>query len=155
DGKWVASGSQDTTVTLWDVTHCRGAAAPRNDKELQQLWTDLGSEDATVAHRAMGAFLADPRQAVELLSQRLRPNSGLDAERLGKVVSDLDNERFPVRERAHNELAKLGELAEPFLRQSLQAPPSLEVKRRVQILLTRLETSTLAPDQLRALRGFE
>src|SRR5206468_186596 len=65
------------------------------------------------------------------------------------------HERFPVREKASNELAKLGELAEPFLRRTLEARPSLEVERRVQILLTRLETSTLAPDQLRALRGFE
>ena len=125
---------------LWDVSYCPGVAAPHGDAELQQLWTDLGSEDARLAHLTMCSLLSDPRQAVQLLGQRLRPISAMDAQRLAKVFNDLDHDRFPVREKATNELAKLGELAEPFLRQTLEAPRSLEVQRRVQVLLTRLET---------------
>ena len=93
--------------------------------------------------------------AVKLLQTRLRPISAMDADHLAQVLRDLDHDRYPVRDKATNELAKLGELAEPFLRQTLEARPSLEVKRRVEILLGKLQASTLAPDQLRTLRGFE
>jgi WD40 repeat protein len=155
DGKHVASGSADTTVVLWNVSYCAEVERPRGTDDLERLWTELGSDDARAAHRAMCALLSDPAKALPLLQKRLRPISAMDADRLARVLNDLDSQRYPVRDKANNELAKLGELAEPFLRQTLQAPPSLEVKRRVQILLTKLETSTLAPEQLRALRGFE
>jgi WD40 repeat protein len=155
DGRTVAAGSLDTTVLVWDLTHCAEAARPKNDTELDQLWSDLGSSDGKVAHRAICSLVSEPEKALKLLQQRLRPFAGMDNERLAKVLNDLDHDRFQVREKATHELAKLGELAEPFLRQTLQRPPSLEVERRVQLLLGKLETSTLAPDQLRVLRGFE
>jgi hypothetical protein len=79
----------------------------------------------------------------------------MDAEMVAKTVSDLDHDRFQVREKASHELARLGEAAEPALRQALERQPSLEVRQRIQILLNKLETSTLAQDQLRALRAFE
>jgi WD40 repeat protein len=155
DGRTIASGSQDTTVLLWDAGHTPGLLRPRTEQDLDMLWTDLGSEDAKLANRAICALLAEPDQAVKLFNQRLRPFGAMDADRLAKALVDLDNDRFQVREKATNELARLGELAEPFLRQTLDRQPSLEVRRRVQLLLTKLETATLAPDQLRTLRAFE
>jgi WD40 repeat protein len=154
DGRKIASGSQDTTVVLWELGYLADAARP-TAKDLDSLWADLGSDDGKVAHRAMCLLERNPEVAFQLLQARLRPISAMDADRLAKVLCDLDHERFPVREKATTELAKLGEMAEPFLRQTLDARPSLEVKRRVEILLSKLETSTLAPDQLRVLRGFE
>jgi hypothetical protein len=115
----------------------------------------LGSEDAQVAHQAMCILQRDSQKALGLLQSKLRPISAMDTDRLARIISELDHERFPLREKASNDLARLGELAEPFLRETLHARPSLEVKRRVEILLSKLETSTLGPDQLRALRGFE
>ena len=90
---------------------------------------------------------------MKLFTQRLRPFGAMDADHLAKALIDLDNDRFQVREKASNELARLGELAEPFLRQTLDRQPSLEVRRRVQLLLSKLETATLAPDQLRTMRA--
>jgi len=155
DGRTIASGSQDTTVVLWDLAHCGDVAPARMGQDLDQLWADLGSSDARLAHRAICALWAEPEKTIKLLSQRLRPLPALDSERLAKAVSDLDHDRFQVREKATNELARLGDLAEPLLRQTLQGQTSLEVRQRVQLLLNRLETSTLAPDQLRTLRAFE
>jgi hypothetical protein len=60
-----------------------------------------------------------------------------------------------VREKATSELARLGEMAEPFLRKTLQGPASLEVQRRVGLLLSKLEKAKLSPEQLRTLRAFE
>ena len=155
DGRTIASGSQDTTVLLWDVAYCNDPTRPGTTIDVDQLWTALGSGDAKLAHHAVCALVADPEQAVKLLDERLRPLDAMDTERLAKAVTDLDHDRFQVREKATNELARLGELAEPLLRQTLERQPSLEVRQRVQLLLNKLETATLAPDQLRTLRAYE
>jgi hypothetical protein len=59
------------------------------------------------------------------------------------------------RERATAELQQLGEQAEPALRKALAAKPSLEVTRRLQALLDRVERQTLTAAQLHALRAVE
>jgi WD40 repeat protein len=155
DGRTIGSGSQDTTVLVWEVAHCPDVARPKTDDDLVQLWSDLGSQDGKTAHRAICALLAEPDKAVRFLNQRLRPFGVMDADRIARALNDLDDEQFKKREKATTDLAKLGELAEPFLRQTLERDPSVEVRQRVQLLLSKLDTATLAQDQLRTLRGFE
>jgi WD40 repeat protein len=156
DGRRIASGSHDTTVLLWDIF---GAAdmtrAALTDKELEQIWNDLASDNARLAHRAICTLAGCPGQATALLQRKLRPITAMDAERLARVLGDLDSERFQTREKASSELARLGELAEPFLRKTLEERPSLEVRRRVELLLVKLDKATLSPEQLRTLRAFE
>jgi hypothetical protein len=48
----------------------------------------------------------------------------------------------------------LGELAEPALRTGLEGKPSLEVRRRVEQLLKRLEEQLPTPERLRTLRAI-
>jgi hypothetical protein len=154
DGGKVAAGSPDTTVLMWELSHCPDAAPP-SEADFQRLWEDLGSTEARTAHVAMCALQREPKLALKLMQNRLRPLSAMDANRMAKALEDLDHERFQVREKATLDLAKLGEMAEPFLRKTLAQPPSLESKRRVEFLLSRLDTGSLSPDQLRILRGFE
>jgi WD40 repeat protein len=158
DGRKIASGGQDTTVLLWDVfaTASREATRrPLDERELEQTWNDLASDNAKLARRAVCTLVSSPDQAMELLQKKLRPITALDAERLAKMLDDLDNDRFQIREKATSELARLGELAEPLLRKTMEAPPSLEVKRRVELLLVKLDKATLSAEQLRTLRAFE
>ena len=49
-----------------------------------------------------------------------------DADQVRRWIRDLDSDRFAVRDRAVAELAKLGDAAEPALRQALRDRPSLE-----------------------------
>jgi hypothetical protein len=58
-----------------------------------------------------------------------------------------------VREKARRELAELGELAEPALRQALSDKPSLEARRRIQALLDNLRAPVTRPELLRSLRA--
>jgi WD40 repeat protein len=156
DGRRVASGAHDTAVLLWDVF--AGVASrrdPLSDKEMEQLWADLAGDNARQAHHAIGTLTSCPRQATALLEKKMQAITAMDEERLAKVLADLDHERFPVRERASSDLARLGELAEPFLRQTLQRDPSLEVRRRVELLLAKLDKAKLSPEQVRTLRAFE
>jgi hypothetical protein len=55
--------------------------------------------------------------------------------RIGRLVRDLDSPRFKVRDRAMKELQQLGKEAVPLLKKALAARPSVELRRRAQILL--------------------
>ena len=60
-----------------------------------------------------------------------------------------------VRDQATAELAQLTEMTEPLLRQKLREPTSPEMRRRLELLLARAETTALSESQMRTLRAFE
>ena len=105
-------------------------------KHLESLWADLAHEDAAKAYQAAGtlirrAELRDPGaesrerpgDVVTFLQQQLPPApvSG-DAQSISRLLADLDDDEFTVRENASNELAKLGEVALPALQKALAGP---------------------------------
>jgi RNA polymerase sigma factor (sigma-70 family) len=152
DGRLLASGSTDTTILAWDLsTPAAGAARLKPDA----LWAMLAGDTAE-AYRAVRALAAQPKQAVPLLRQRLKPVAPLttaDRERFGRLLADLGSDRFAVRERAAAELGKMSDTVEALLRQALAGRPSLEVRRRLEKLLGDLDTQ--APKRLRMLRAVE
>jgi RNA polymerase sigma factor (sigma-70 family) len=109
--------------------------APVGEK-LEALWTDLASDDQAKAWRAAFQLAAAPKDATRLLTGRLKPVV-VDAERLAKLIRDLDADDFDTRERASTELKNAGEVAVPHLRKALENNPSVEAKRRLQELLER------------------
>lgn len=160
DGRTLASGNHgDTTVLLWDVTGLRvngrwpGLQLPA--REVEALWADLGSHEAARGYRAVWRLMAAPAQAVPLLRERLRPQPKVDKAMVDRLIADLDSNRFPVREKAQQELEKLGRTAEPALQRVLNEQPSLEVRRRVEELLEKLSGWVRAPDRLQTIRGVE
>jgi RNA polymerase sigma factor (sigma-70 family) len=158
DGKSLASGSADTTILIWQVD-----ALPRGDRngtanippqQLRTLWNNLAGADAPQAYRAIVTMGAAPR-AVAYLSEQLKPAAAADLARLARYIANLDSQQFSIREKAVEELARLGELAEPALRQALATQPSLELRRRVDMLLRKLEGPVVDPEALRSLRALE
>jgi HEAT repeat protein len=131
------------------------AAAP-SPRELEALWADLSGEDAAKAYRAVWALAAAPEQAVPFLQARLRPAVAADPDpRVARLITDLDDPRFAIREKATQELAKLGKSAGPALRQVLDNSPSPEVRRRAEGLFKKMGRQTPPPEQLRLLRAVE
>jgi WD40 repeat protein len=132
------------TVVLWDATG-RGTTAPArlSARELDRLWEELTETDAGVAHRAIGKLAQDPGAAV-LLQERFRDLAALDR-RITRLIADLDDDRFEARDKASNELERLGSTAEPALRNALGGKPSLEVQQRLTTLLEKL----IKPEQAR------
>jgi RNA polymerase sigma factor (sigma-70 family) len=117
DGRRLASAGHDTTVLVWDVaryTRRERAAVRLSADELRSAWEDLGG-DAGKAYRAIGVLAAAPGQAVPFLAERVRPAAAPDAKRVAKLLAELDDERFEVREQASRELQGLGRLVEPAL----------------------------------------
>jgi len=161
DGRTLATASNDTTVLVWDLTgrRTRAVQVPRGEltpTELRRLWNDLGDPDAARAGRALWALVADPAKTVPFLKRRLTGKQApVDARRLAQLIADLDDDRFPRRERAEKELRNLGRAAEGALRKALEGTPSVEVEVRIGRLLKRLAEEAQSPRRLRALRAVE
>jgi WD40 repeat protein len=76
DGKTLASGSEDSTVLLWDLSDKVPARVPDNKKkpavDLDKCWNDLADDwDIAVAFGAIQKLIQVPDQAVPLLRERL------------------------------------------------------------------------------------
>jgi WD40 repeat protein len=59
----------------------------------------------------------------------------IDTERCQELISQLDDESFPVRQQAHVELAKYGTEITPLLQQCAAESPSREARYRANVLL--------------------
>jgi WD40 repeat protein len=155
EGSVLASGSQDTTILLWDVTgrHLVGAAK----REPEALWADMEGVSAQSAFRAAGALLAEPSGALALFRQRLQPARvpAFNEAVVRKRIAELDDPRFATRERAARDLEAAGKAAEPLLRERLNQGLSLEARRRIEQLIPRVVKARPRPKELAALRAIE
>lgn len=119
DGRTLASGSGDTTILLWDATCGARPGAELTIEQLRALWDDLIGTDAGRAYRAMWQLAVSPRASLPFLAERLRPAAPLDAaqqKQVERLLADLDDEAFAVRQKAETELEKMGDAIEPALR---------------------------------------
>jgi WD40 repeat protein len=157
DGRRVVSGSRDSTALVWDVTGLgpdQGPEQPLSPAERVGLWQGLADTDAAAAQRAAWRLAASPRQAVRLVERELAPVKGVSSERLARLVDELDHDRFRVRQRASEELERLGEVAVPELYRRLAGKPSLEMRRRAEKLLEKVDPPELPPRRLREIRAL-
>ncbi|MBI3409579.1 MAG: WD40 repeat domain-containing protein [Planctomycetes bacterium] len=153
DGRRMAATSSDAPVYVWDVA---GDLLPRKrlePAELDRCWTDLAGADAELAFAAIRRLAAAPDQTVPFLRNRLKPMVGADPEIVEKLVTQLDSPRFAERDQAKADLEKLAPAAEPLLRQALRKSPTLEVQRRLEKILERIDAGT--PEILRGIRAVE
>jgi hypothetical protein len=68
-----------------------------------------------------------------------KPRASVERKVIDKWISDLDDNSFPKREKAKQELEKLGYDAKVFLRAALKGQPGLEARRRIEGLLEKLK----------------
>jgi RNA polymerase sigma factor (sigma-70 family) len=156
DGKLLATGSNDTTVLLWDATRWRvrpPTEARLRPEQVEALWADLGA-DAVKAYRAIRTLAAAPASSMEYFKQHLRPVKPADPGRVARLLADLDSGQFETREKAVQELEKLGPSAATELRKALAGEPTLEVKRRIERLLEK-ESGGDHVREVRALEALE
>src|SRR5262249_43513329 len=104
-------------------------------------------------YQAVAKLTAAPRDTLAFLKEHLHPAvKAQEDKRTTQLVADLDSDDFTVREKAVEELEKLGEAGELALRKALNERPSIEVRRRIEQLLEKLR---LPPARLQALRSLE
>jgi WD40 repeat protein len=160
DEKTLASCSVDTKLLCWDLT---GLGRPATStvrlsaKQLETHWNELASRDAGAAYRAVCALAADPNHSLPLLQKRLTASRmrGVSDAQIAAMIKNLDADNFPTREKASADLEKVGVRALSALKKTLNNPPSLEVKRRIERLLVRLDPTELPAEDLIAMRGVQ
>jgi hypothetical protein len=158
----------DGTIVIWNAAvpgtpaaSAKREAAPAGAGErmppsqLERLWADLLAEDAATAYEAVWALAHAPAQAVPYIAGRIQPEEPVDGKRAREWLRQLDDESFVVRERATRELGRLGEGAEPFLREALAGGASAEVTQRAEALLESMSNPVPDADQVRGLRSIE
>ncbi len=152
DGRTLISTSSDSTALVWDVTGLRpGNRLPGNSEEHWALLADANDEKVG---RAIWAMVDTPVESIAFLRKRVRPFE-VNQTSLEKLVADLDQASFAVRDKAGRELAAMGLIAEATLTKGLQAKPSVEASRRIKALLADMQSKRPPPEQLRAIRAVE
>jgi WD40 repeat protein len=155
DSRFLVSGSGDTTALVWDMSKPETQEkAALGAKRMEAMWQDLADGDAVKAYQAIVALTA-AQEGVAFLGRKLAPVPPPDAKKVARLIEDLNHERFAVRDKAAAELARLGELVEPDLGKAAKGDASLEMQRRIEQLLDRLEGPVHQPEHLRWLRAVE
>ncbi len=152
DSRTLVVGQQDSTALLWPLkAPPKRPVAPRklSAEEFAGLWRDLEGKDAGKALQAVWGLSRAGESALPLLREKLR--SLVKPPQVERLVADLDNRRFQVREAAERELERLGDLAVAALRRELSGKPTEEVRRRAERLLERL-TAPNSPARVWAAR---
>jgi WD40 repeat protein len=158
DGRALATGGTDTTVLLWDLT---GASRHRGlrleEKDAAALWDDLASTEGERGFAAIGKLQAAPEVAVALLKKHIQPAKavGATADDIGKLIEQMNDKKFAVRNKAQKALEELGELVAEPLRKALGTPTSEEQRSRIEKILQVVERKVLTADEVRVVRAVE
>jgi WD40 repeat protein len=134
DGSFLVSGSEDTTLLVWDI---RGAKFSRS-------WLNLSAKNDAIVNRSIEGFLSAPKESVPYLARRLQRGTSLESQ-VEHLVDGLNDEAFSVRQTAKNQLLKLGPPAEFFLLQRLRRETSAEVRREGEAILHSLRIPSVLP----------
>jgi hypothetical protein len=116
--------------------------------QVQAWWEDLGSEDVDKALAAGARIAACGDTALALLGDQIQ-RLLLDKAQVRKLVVQLDDESYDVREKASAQLVVLGPPAAPLLRAALNHQPSPEQRWRLEAILAQFPASFMASPQSR------
>jgi WD40 repeat protein len=137
DGRFLVSGSADTTALIWDyrkvLPGSAGEPEKLSDKRLDELWVDLQSADAERGYRAVSALVRAPERAVPFLRKQVSAATA-DERQIRTWIAVVGRGDEALRARALAELSKLGALAAPAIQEALRTE-SLETKQRLEKLL--------------------
>jgi hypothetical protein len=159
DGRVLASGGSDTQVLVWDLTG-RAPDGRRHPTRLgptrmRELWEALAGENAARAYRAVWEMAADAEGSTAFLKENLHPVEKPRPDSVRRLLAQLDDDSFDVRQRAEAALAHFGSLADPFYREALAGRPSPEVRRRIERLRELADQPWRDPQCVREARAVE
>jgi WD40 repeat protein len=158
DGKTLASGGQDTTILLWDLSGKRTPkSAALSSSELAQLWASLKERPGKEAETVLRKLAGQPSESVNFLRENLKPIAGkkISDETIKGLLVNLESPRFAVREKASKEIEALGKLTLTHLVSLQRGNPTPDLQRRLEKLvevIDRIDDSLLF---VRELRGIE
>jgi WD40 repeat protein len=132
NGKYVAVASNDTNVRVYST-------------ETGEEFAKYGAADGSAPQRL--AFTRDNRllavagytPVVTIFLVEKTSVKPEDLQRANELVAQLDDDQFAIRQRATEQLARLGPAVEPVVKSALGKAPSDEARRRLQSVLAGLK----------------
>jgi hypothetical protein len=116
-------------------------------------WRELAEPNAAKAYIAIWGLASEPKESLPVMKKWF---TELCAVPIDKLIADLDHKEVARRESAAEKLRRMGRLAEPSLRQALDAKPGLDARRRIEQILTQLKAAPAGMDDgLRFVRALE
>ncbi len=155
DLRLAAAHEERLDALIWDLKTLFSAAPITRPMTLPALWNSLLDRNASDAQRAAWGMATVPGME-RFLAGELRPAVRLDPAWLDRQIGELASDRFLSRQKAEAALASVGEATEPALRSALRTTKDLEMRRRIERLLARLDPrSPTALRERRALLALE
>ncbi len=155
DGSRLLSQSPSglTAYKMFDLVALIRAAVPP-PREQDALWLDLGAATSPTRNTALLGLAWTGDQGVRYLATRLKP-AGAGGPAVTQAIENLSDQNPAVRQKATKELEEAGEIAETKLRAALAQKPGLDLTRRLQDLLARIDKMRTAPppETLRVIDG--
>ncbi len=154
-GKRLLSGSEDTTMLLWNVRGNEPVAEQLTAKQLESYWEALADGDAEIAAAASEVLLSAPQQALTLLKKLLTAGEVLDTDELPKLIADLRNDDANTHLRAAVKLQAFGIKASGALLKALSEEPRETVRRRIEGVLATIGEFPISAKELRRTRAVQ
>ena len=109
--------------------------------------------EPAVAHRAIMDLVENKDDAVKLLRDRLTRDQP-DTKQVQRLIAQLDDDSFKVRDEARKKLIKQGPQIIPMLKQSLDKSKSAETRQSIRQIIAGQKTYFIeSPERLRRMRA--
>lgn len=125
-------------------------------EELVQIWKGLLTDDASQADLLIWQLASGGEDMVAFLREQIRPlpTPQIDADKVARLIAQLNDAIYETRAAASRELARLGDLAAEQLAKALENPASAEQRFRLRRLLASIEAVTVTPEDRREVRAL-
>ena len=112
-GGRLLSVSQDGTALVWDAAGLKPETnVPLEKVEAEAAWKGLDAPDPAKGYQTLARLMDTPGIAIGLLRERLKPAVAAEAKHIDQLIGQLNDDEFTTREKATEELARLGPQAE-------------------------------------------
>ncbi len=151
-----ASARPDGTVGVLRIEPPAEPSRPQQPFTASDLFRALGDADPAQAFEAISRFRLTGETAIRSLRSHLETLIANKRASSASLIADLNHSRFTRRHAASAKLQQDLHLFEDELRESLQLTDSLEVRRRIELLLVNVEEpSVLSLGFLRTIMALE
>jgi hypothetical protein len=128
-------------------------AAQVDDVPLEQLWTDLNTDNDLRLQRVQQAFRTAPKAAVELFRKKMFPVSKEQSAKVEQWIARLDDPAFTVRDQTMKDLKAAAHEFAPLLQARHQQASAGETRNRLTFILKQMADEPRPAALVRALRA--